>query len=133
MSETTQIEIIEDSVVGDFRRVVQENPGHNRYYILIGPGGAVQFAVMATGGSFGVDFPGMGVVMGMEVGYHAYEQSHEYELHSECPWLLGTDKCYYDGSGLEADAWLKTWSAHQFEPNFLWALLMNYYTEVFSR
>lgn len=134
MSWVAEIEILEDAVVGDFRQVVQQNgklPHQQYFYILIGPHGAVQFAWMSTG-NFGVEMPGVGKVMGVDVGYHAYERQHTDQLHAECPWLVGTDKCYYDGSGLRADGWLRAWEDHSFKPEIIWGWLMDYYLEVFS-
>ena len=81
-------------------------------WLLRGPRGAVQF-LMNTGwvpGVKGVEprisdlFP-----MATDIGYHAkvpqYEGAEEFSLHEKCDYIGG--KCYYDGSGLQAEEIMK--------------------------
>ena len=97
-----------------------DDPAPGRYgrhgmeirWLLRGPRGAAQF-LMHTGWVPGVKgvapqvshiFP-----MAVDIGYHArvpqYEGAEEWGLHENCAYIGG--KCYYDGSGLQAEEIMK--------------------------
>lgn len=121
-----------DEVVGDMRRVITKDAHDvHTWYILVGPHGAVQFAYMELPEE--IDLPiAPEKFMGTDVGYHAYEPRYEDHRPMECEWLLGTSRCYYDGSGLAADEWLRAWRASGWDPEWVWQNLSNYYRYTFE-
>lgn len=120
-------------------------------FLLVGPHGATQF-LLGTGwylpetyrwwldsgrmppGRFGGPLneldPRHGPAMPADLGYHAYEPRYEDQSSYECDVLANTERCYYDGSGLNA------------EPVFdrllregedgVWAELWDYYRSLFD-
>src|SRR3954469_667919 len=80
--------------------------GLDIWFVLKGPNGAVQFMV-----NFGVYLPSVthvtpGEIHGFDVGYHAPTPQYEEQTECECEHLPG-GKCYYDGSGLRAEEWVR--------------------------
>lgn len=83
--------------------------GLDVWFILKGSKGAVQFAV-----NFPVYLPHVEIeksswkyepkIMGFDVGYHALTPQYEGQTKMECK-MFG--ECYYEGSSLRADDWVK--------------------------
>lgn len=83
--------------------------GLDIWFILKGPKGAVQFAI-----NFPIYLPHVEAeryawkykpeIMGIDIGYHALEPQYEGQTKMECQ-MFG--ECYYDGSSLRADDWVK--------------------------
>lgn len=82
-------------------------------FILVGKKGATQFMV-----HFPVFLPHVqkeldkdpttrffNRISGFDVGYHALTPQYEDQRQMDCD-LLPDGKCYYDGSGLQADQWV---------------------------
>lgn len=114
--------------------------GMDLRFVLIGPEGAVQFLVF-TGlhlphvrkelfakrqvrrETYDLDAP-----MGADIGYHAKHPHYEGQTEYDCEYIEG-GKCYYDGSGLQAE---------EFMPEFLgggdeavWTMLAERYADLF--
>lgn len=125
-----------DEVVGDMRRIQWEfhfieghvpKMGKKVYYILVGPKGAVQFAYMWHEG-----LPEKDRIMGMDVGYHSYEPMYENQGATDCDLMMGQDYCYYDGSGLRADGWVKMWLEADRNDEVIWTALKSEYEAIFE-
>ena len=109
---------------GVFERAVVFEPGYNdtephRYgkhgmgvrFLLRGPKGATQF-VFNTGWVPGVDGVAASLAAyyptGWDLGHHAIRPQYEGEgQYGVCTYLPGETECFYDGSGISADALLK--------------------------
>lgn len=128
-----------------------ENPGNNYgihgidlWYILVGPHGAVQFAV-----SFPIYLPHVEnerdwserhsfhrvharEPRGFDVGYHSPKPMYDDQTDMKCDILGG--RCYYDGSGLTADEWAKEIFSVRGEvpEKTLWRKLGEYYCDRFG-
>lgn len=90
--------------------------GLDVWFILKGKKGATQFMV-----SFGVYLPhlvqealskgerpyGEGKISGFDVGYHAYVPQFEGQTPMKNCDIFSGEPCYYDGSSLRADDWVK--------------------------
>jgi hypothetical protein len=85
--------------------------------ILIGEKGAVQF-VFNTG------------MRGWDVGYHAKVPQYDEQTSMECTYLE-QGHCYYDGSSLMADDWMREWLASEEDEEFIWKRLEEYYRDRF--
>jgi hypothetical protein len=113
--------------------------GLDIWFILIGPKGAVQFAV-----TFPTYLPHVELydrpdwtyqpkISGFDVGYHSPKPMYEDQAESACELLEG-GKCYYDGSSLQADDWVKelfSTKGERIEP-LLWAKLEQEYKDRFE-
>ncbi len=71
----------------------------------------------------------MGLVMPVDLGYHAVKPQYEGQSSMECQYLPG-GKCYYDGSGLKAEVAYKT--LINAGENDLWRFLTEYYLYLFK-
>lgn len=120
-----------DEIVGDMRRVITKSEVHT-WYVLIGPHGAVQFAYMEMPASVNLSFMGE-KFMGTDVGYHAYTPQYENHYPMECEWMVGATQCYYDGSSLAADDWVRAWRRQGGDPEWIWENLSNYYRYTFEQ
>jgi hypothetical protein len=128
------------------------NPGINygiggieTTHILQGPKGAVQFTVYwpiylphvererdwSKERSFGSEHGR--APMGADVGYHSPKPMYDDQTCRDCDLLEG-GKCYYDGSGLAADRWVKeVFSVRGVHPeDGIWWRLENEYRELFG-
>lgn len=78
-------------------------------FFLVGPAGTIQF-VTSTGWHLPrvVDEGIKGTLMAYDIGYHSPKSMYEGQtvLTTECELVEG-GTCYYDGSGLQADAFLR--------------------------
>lgn len=69
--------------------------------------------------------------MAADLGYHSHKPMYEGQEHimEDCP-LLGWGKCYYDGSGLNAEKVFKVLTEEGSDG--VWKYLENYYNETFE-
>ncbi len=94
--------------------------GVSIYFFVKGDKGAVQFAVYTDwhlphvqDEQKGKDFIGLFGLkpMGVDVGYHATEPQYEGQDKfcgpGECNLVPEGESCYYDGSGLRAEEWVR--------------------------
>lgn len=119
-----------DEVVGDMRRIIEDRVRSDsffwRYYILVGPAGAVQFAYMEESEGvfrrFGVDGK-----TGVDLGYHsAVPLGGDDSPMEECD-LLPQGHCWYNGSGMHADWLLKRWAEAGWDDGLVWGYLAGEY------
>ncbi len=91
--------------------------GLDIWFILVGPKGAVQFAVTFpiylphVDAEYRTKFPGWEErkkISGIDVGYHSPHPMYEgqTQMETECEYVEG-GKCFYDGSTLATDPWIK--------------------------
>jgi len=117
--------------------------GEMKKMIAKGPAGAIQF-VWSTGiqmphvtnecrdkyGALSQHLLNLEKPMGYDVGYHSLKPMYENHEHmGACPFLDGKD-CYYDGSSLRADEWLKILQEKGKEA--IWELLEKEYVVLFG-
>lgn len=111
-------------------------------FILKGPRGAIQFMIGISAYLPHVlnDTPGLrrdlGEITGWDVGYHSYTPKHEGQQPTgPCEFLEDSKVCYYDGSALHADDWVKEiFSVRGEHPDkLMWQKLENEYYEVFEQ
>ncbi len=115
--------------------------GMDIWFILKGPSGAVQFAMSAgvyldhvadellaredwRSGSTFAKF------MAIDLGYHSPTPRYEDQPSMDCELLEG-GKCYYDGSGLNAEPVLALYL--EGGDDAVWSRLEAYYHDVFGR
>lgn len=121
-----------DEVVGDMRRVIVTAEGSAMtWHVLVGPHGAVQFAYLELHPKASEIMGGQDM-MGADVGYHAYEPRYEGQVAMDCEWLVGQRQCFYDGSGLAAEDWLREWRATGLNASWVWDKLLDLYRHTFE-
>lgn len=135
----------QDDIVSDMRRIIStSDDNHMIWNVLVGPHGAVQFAFLIheKGGPMDrligdrlmgfIDGPEGYVLQAADVGYHGYEPMYPSQEPMECHWLLGTNRCYYDGSSLHATEVMAQWEQREFSYEWLWNYLFQYYRQTFE-
>lgn len=155
MSNSEQVGVSTESGPQNFERIVEFEPAHDcirlpcrwgketckpgsggshgigavsMRMVLVGPKGAVQFVLYT--GWYMEETPHRGEALPADLGYHAREPMYE-EQHSmgPCGYLGGAD-CYYDGSGLNADAIFDILRREGGEA--VWKALEGYYRATFD-
>lgn len=118
--------------------------GVSIYFILKGDKGAVQFAVYTDWylphvqdemkGRDAIGISGLRP-MGVDVGYHAtvpqYEGQEPMCGPGECKCVPEGESCYYDGSGLRADQWVRDFLLPKGSEG-IWEALKEEYVRLFG-
>jgi hypothetical protein len=118
--------------------------GVSIYFILKGDKGAVQFAVYTDwylphvqDEQKGRDLRGISGLkpMGTDVGYHSPKPMYEEQTSicgpGECKYVPEGESCYYDGSGLRADQWVRDILLPKGSEG-IWEALKEEYTTIFG-
>jgi hypothetical protein len=118
--------------------------GVSIYFILKGDKGATQFAVYTDWTLPHVqdeqkdrDFRGLSGIkpMGIDVGYHSpkpmYEEQDALCGPGECKYVPEGESCYYDGSGLRADQWVRDFLLPKGSEG-IWEALKEEYVRLFG-
>lgn len=135
----------------DFQRHVKWRPAYNKtgdgkgrgsmvlLFILVGEKGATQF-VLFTGfdhssdrngyGEPGRDLPHRLAVMPADLGYHSRTPMYDKQPSMACAYIQPEARCYYDGSGLNAQDAFDVFTDEGEEA--LWRFLERYYDAVFN-
>jgi len=108
-------------------------------FYLIGPKGAVQWMIgtnwyVDTARKHLATFPPNSYdrpyePRGWDLGYHALEAQYDGQTPHDCN-LIDGGKCYYDGSGLNAELLVERFLEGGLE--YLWPALLAYYTRTFE-
>lgn len=108
--------------------------GMEMVWYLKGPAGAIQWVVFLSDftptniSSLG-DINGRSGAMAADLGYHSFKPQYEDQPdYGPCK-VLGTEQCYYDGSGLAAGEVLKKFVVDG--PDAVWAHLREWYDLTF--
>jgi hypothetical protein len=114
--------------------------GMNLRFLLKGPLGTVQFVVFTAmhlphvtrelwrknaGSEYNPFEP-----QGADIGYHSPKPRYEHQSAMDCE-LAGGEKCYYDGSSLQADEFMPTFLSGG--ADVVWPMLEERYRDLFER
>lgn len=132
--DTSKRIVFVDQVVADFRRLVRAEIWEETSrcaWLLIGPHGAVQFVFMSFNNE--TAFPQTELTeVAVDVGFHSAVPIEYADTQRECDVVPGSEVCYYDGSGLEAQLWMREWHLVHFDENWMWDNLYKKYRCVFG-